>query len=624
MFQVDYTEWKDTLNKYKAEMEKELAEVRAAKQDLIDLHNKMQEMAFSGRYERDEDTLILSAPNIIIGNVDKSGNLLGGPSNIVLRGHDVALEGVGSVVGGSVAGGSVTTRARNVNIVTVDPGIDGVESVAFPDSSFSVQSAAVEISAEVIDPSPSGGLFTQGAMPVMGCVNIAAETNVNITAACAIEDENIDTMASDMKKSAKAYGEQADASIKQVGSYASDLDSTQNNMMLDLLGAADEDADLLALRTGLYEFDERSEHSEITTAAMSQKICDSTHNLSLMAEGNRIAKYIKARSERLKSAKSTYETDPTGSSVNIASERISMATMGADGKVRTAPGNGLFFKSQNTVFSSLDEGLVNLPDSTFKVIANDIIMNASDYTYEAKDDKLMATKIEAKGRIMLNAKEIDLLGNDATFEPDGDNVKTIPTLAKDSLLYVNCNNTQFDMADEEGKAQGVFLANAKDVYITSYDIDKESRVKPTAVTDGGKVSVGAKEVYLGSVIKDMKAETVQIASKNVNLLGEEKVNLQQEKDKSHLLLDDNAELSGGEVKVVGKISLGGETKIDAKFTAGDIEAKNVKASSSVSGPNMKDGIPVPAPAAPAQPGKGAALKELAALEKLRDTSGESK
>lgn len=605
-------------------MEKELAEIRAAKQDLIDLHSKMQEMAFSGRYERDENTLILSAPNIIIGNVDKEGNLLSGPSNIVVRGHNIGLEGVGSVTGQTVAGGSVTTRARYVNVQTVDPGIDGIESVAFPDSCFTVQSAAVAFNAESIDPSANGGVFTLDANPVMGCVNMTAEANINIISSFATEDKTMDTNASEIEKIAKDHGKAADEAIKKVGKNVDELNKNQNNLLLDMLGAASEDADTMALRTGMYEFEERSAKTETITQQMSANISNCAQNLSLMAEEKRIAKCLKDRSKELSDRKAKSDKEDTGSSVNISAERINMATMGANGAVRTSPGNGLFFKSQNVVFNAIDQCMKPITDSAFKVVANNIDLDACEYTYEAKGDQLMVTKSEAKGIITLNAKEVDLLGEDATFEPDGDNVKATPTLTKGSLLYVNCNNTQFDMADEEGKAQGVFLANAKEVYISSYDIDKESRVKPTAVTDGGKVSVGAKEVYLGSVIKDMKAETVQIASKNVNLLGEEKVNLQQEKDKSHLLLDDNAELSGGEVKVVGKISLGGETKIDAKFTAGDIEAKNVKASSSVSGPNMKDGIPVPAPAAPAQPGKGAALKELAALEKLRDTSGESK
>lgn len=624
MYQVDYSEWKETLEKYKAEMEKELAEIRAAKQDLIDLHSKMQEMAFSGRYERDEDTLILSAPNIIIGNVDQSGNLLSGPSNIVVRGHNIGLEGVGTVAGKTVAGGTVTTRARYVNVQTVDPGIDGIESVAFPDSCFTVQSAAVAFNAEAVDPSASGGVFTMDASPVMGCVNVTAETNINIVSACAIEDKTMSTNASEYEKIAKGHGKIADEAIKRLGENVKELDKNQNNMLLDLLGAASEEADTMTLRTGMYEFEERSAKTETITKQMSYNISEGTQYLSLMAEENRIAKYLKSHSKQLSDKKSKYEKEDTGSCINLSSERISMATTGADGKVRTSPGNGLMFKSQNFVFSTIDESLKPIPGASFKVVANNIDLDASDYTYEAKGDKMMVTKAEAKGKIILNAKEIDLLGEDATFEPDGDSTKATPTLTKGSLLYVNCNNTQFDMADEEGKAQGVFLANAKDVYITSYDIDKESRVKPTAVTEGGKVSVGAKEVYVGSVIKDMKAETVQIASKNVNVLGEQKVNLQNEKDKGHLLLDSNAELSGGDVKIIGKINLGGETKIDAKFTAGDIEAKNVKASSSVTGPNMKDGIPIPAPAAPVQPGKGADLKELAALEKIREDSDKSK
>lgn len=623
MFQVDYTEWKDTLDKYKAEMEKELAEVRAAKQDLIDLHNKMQEMVFSGRYERDEDTLILSAPNIIIGNVDKSGNLLSGTSNIVLRGHNVALEGVGNVAGDSVAGGTVTTRARYVNVQTVDPGIDGIESVAFPDSRFAVQSAAVAFSAEDITPSPSGGVFTLDPEPLAGCINLNADSNINIVSACATHDENLDTDATNLESETEDYGKVADEAIAQAGSNIKDLDKTQNNMWLDMLGAASEEADTMALRTGLYEYEDRSNKSERLTSDLTQNISECIHNLSIQAEGKRIAKYLKARSEELSAKQSSYDTESTGSNINISSERVVLSTTGADGKLRTSPGNGLVFNSQNFTFSTMDEGMNPIPDSTFSVVANTIDIDASDYTYKNQGDDVLLNQTEAKGKITLNAKEIDLTGNDATYAPDGDTLKATTTLTKGSILYANFSNTHFDLADEKGKAQGTFLVNGKDVYLSSYDVDNENRVTPTAITEGGKVTMGANEVYLGSVVKDMKSETVQVAGKNVNILGEEKVNLQQEADKSHLLLDDNAELCGTEVKLVGNITLGGETKIDAKFTAGDVELQNLKAASSITGPNIKDGMPVPAAASPAQPGKGAKLKELEGLESMKEKEDSS-
>lgn len=619
MIQLDFTEWKDTLDKYKAEMDKELAAVRAAKQELVDLQRELQEMVLNGRYERDEDTLILSAPNIIIGNVDKNGNLLSGGSNITLRGNNVAIEGVGYSTGSSVSGGMVVTRARNVSIETIDPGIDGMEAVAFPDSSFTVTSAAIGLNAESVDTDPNGAVFTQEAMTAMGCVNIAAETNINISAACAITDDKMKTDATNLESKADTYGQDADKGIKLVEENAKKLEDNKNDdKSVSLIGGDnDEDTDLANLRSGMYEFDDRSKMTEMLVTDIAMGVISSTMNMSARAEALRTAKYLKLRADRLEKEKSNYEKEATGSSVTINSETIAMATVGADNAIRKSPGNGIKFYSQNYIFSTL-ENLKPIENSTFTVVANDIKLDASDYTYEAKDDQMQLSKTEAKGKVTINAKEVDITGNDATYEADGDKLKATPTLTKESLLYTNFSKEFMDLADEEGKAQGTFAVNSKELYLCSYDVDKESRIKPSGVADGGKITMGAKEVYLGDAFKDMKSDMVQVAAKQVNLLGEEKVNLQQASDKSHLLLDDNAELSGGNVKIIGKIALGGETKIEAKFTAGDIEAQNVKAGSSITGPNLKDGIPVPSAGAPAQPGKGADLKELEAPEKIKN------
>lgn len=623
MNQIDYTEWADTLKKYKADIDKGLAEMRAAKQELVDLQRQFQEMIISGRYERDEDTLILSAPHIIIGNVDKQGNLLSGGSIIEVRGNDIMLDGVGRGNTTGVVGGSIKARARNVSVTTVDPGIDGMENVAFPDSSFTVQTAAIGLSAEVVDQSSNGGIFTRQAQDIMGCINLAAETNINLSSAKSIENEKTDDVVKELEADSTTYGKRLDTCISTVGELTDELDKNMNNKLLDMIGAASEEADILALRMGEYKFDDRSEKTEQLVTDIVSSVAASAQNMSYLAESKRAAKYLKERATRLKGEKGNYEKEATGSSINIYSEVVDIATLGADGKIRTSPGNGVNITTQNTKISGLDESLKPIQGSTFEVVANYILADASDYTYEVKDDKLQLTKIEAKGKIQLNAKEVDMCGLDGTFEMEGDKLKPKYTLAKGSHLNTNFSTTLIDMSDEEGKAQGTFMLNAKDIMLNSYDVDKDKRVKPTGVSEGGKVTIGGKEVYVGTVVKDMKAETVQIAGKKVNVMGEEKVNLQQEKDKSHLLLDDNAELSGGDVKVIGKINLGGETKIDAKFTAGDIEAKNVKASSSVTGPNLKDGIPIPAPAAPVQPGKGAELKELEALEKVREDSGDT-
>lgn len=615
--QLDYTEWEKILNEHKAAMDKELAEVRQYKQELVQMKAEMMELGFVGKYERDTNTLILSAPNIVIGNVDKNGNLMEGDGNVVIKGHNISLEGIGQTTGESVTGGEITSRARYINNITVDPGIDGVENVAFGDSRFTVQSASIGMVAETIDPDPSGGVFTLQAPASEGSIDLRAEISINATAACDITDENnrLDNMATQIEETGKGYEEAAEAAIQSVKSNSKALDKNLDNGMLDLLGASSEEADTLALRTGLYEFDERGEETEAKANIMAKAIANSAQNMSVAAESKRVAKYLKARSQRLTNEASTYADEPTGTSINLIAESINMATEGADGAIRKSVGNGVTVTSQNVTFAAQD-GYEPIEDSTFHILANDINMDASTYTYEEKDGDIQLSQTEAKGKIRLNAHDVEMTGNDYALE--GEELK--PVLTQGSLLYTNFSNTHIDMTDDQGKAQGVFLVDAKDVYLSSYDMEPESRVKPTGVAEGGMITMGAQKVVIGNVVKDMKCESVQVSANQLNLMGDEKVNLQQTQDKSHLLLDDNAELSGGNLTMVGKITLGGETKIDAKFTAGDVELQNLKAASSITGPNIKDGIPVPGAAPAAQPAKGADFEELEPIEKIRETN----
>lgn len=612
MMQIDYTQWEKILTEHKAAMDRELAEVRKYKQELVQLKSELMELGFAGRYERDTNTLILSAPTVVIGNVDKNGNLMEGNGKIILRSNDICLEGVGQTNGAAVTGGSVTTRARYINNVTVDPGIDGMENVAFSDSRFTVQSASVGMMAETIDPDPSGGVFTMHAPTSEGSISMHAEGSFNATAAVdyAGDDKRLDKAVERVEEVEKRLEKSVDAAIESVAKNTGILDKNMNNGLLDLLGAASEEADTLALRFGMYKFDERGDKTELQTSLIAKELAAGASSLSGMAEAKRVAKYLKARSERLNGENDKYKDELTGNAINLVSECINLKTEGADGAIRTAPGNGVSIVSQNVKFEATD-GLKPIEESKFSILANDICMDASEYTYEEKDEKMELTKTEAKGIIRMNAHNIDLSGIDRV--KDGDELK--PKITQNSLIWMCADKAHVDLADHEGKSQGVLYVNAKETHISAYDVDPKDRIKPSAITQDGLITLGAQKVIVGDVVKDMKSDMIQLSAKNVNVMGEEKVSLQQAQDKSHLLLDDNAELSGGDVKLVGKINLGGETTIEAKFTAGDIEAKNVKASGSVSGPNLKDGIAIPGAAAPAQPTKGAELTEIESLDK---------
>ena len=102
-------ELKEALNGLADSVQKDLAEIRQQKRAVQRLKEELYETVQGVQYVRDEHCLILSAPKVIIGNVDHNGHLLGegGGSAVVLRANTIGIEGVGS----PEVGGSIVARA---------------------------------------------------------------------------------------------------------------------------------------------------------------------------------------------------------------------------------------------------------------------------------------------------------------------------------------------------------------------------------------------------------------------------------------------------------------------------------------------------------------------------------
>ena len=131
----NFEKWQSELEELQKNVKKDLdeikrckIEVQSMKNNLTDTLGELKELTH-GKFIRDDNRIILSAPEIIIGNVDKDGVLYNMPSHIVVRGNDVNLEASGL---GGLLGGSVTTRASQIRHIAEDPGKDGTEHAVLP------------------------------------------------------------------------------------------------------------------------------------------------------------------------------------------------------------------------------------------------------------------------------------------------------------------------------------------------------------------------------------------------------------------------------------------------------------------------------------------------------------
>ena len=105
-----FDDWKQILNDFQSSVEKDLAEIHKPVQQMkTEIFDRLD----NGKYICDEHRIVLSAPEIIIGHVDKSGDLKGG-SKVIIRGTEVNVEGVGEA-------GTIINRAPVIQQTAVDP-----------------------------------------------------------------------------------------------------------------------------------------------------------------------------------------------------------------------------------------------------------------------------------------------------------------------------------------------------------------------------------------------------------------------------------------------------------------------------------------------------------------------
>ena len=147
---TEFADWKSILQDFKDSVEKDLDEIRKQKVEIQSIKHEIFNRMALGKYIHDDHRIVLSAPEIIIGNVDSTGMLWSeNGSTITIRGNGVNLEGSGEA-------GYVKSRATNISQIAVDPGMDGLEDVVHPGSSVVSQARNIVIQSNDCD-----GCFSQ-------------------------------------------------------------------------------------------------------------------------------------------------------------------------------------------------------------------------------------------------------------------------------------------------------------------------------------------------------------------------------------------------------------------------------------------------------------------------------
>lgn len=605
-----------------------------------------------GRVIRDDKRIVLSAPEIIIGDVNLGGILNPGcESKVVIRGTDVRLQGAGDV-------GRIGVQAPIIEQVAENPGIDGNEHVVGEVSKIVSQAANVTIQSDKVQ---NGGAFpTVSDMNEAG-IRLKSDRQVDIQAAASRENrlQQIDKRLKALKVSKKAIDDDLKKARDEFKKQRKEIDDLLEKK--SKLAKNEED-----VRTDYHDMDELNVRIEELSMSITEAIFKYSDLLSMSGENARLTKYFNTQKDQLsKVTADDFKKKSTRTAINMISETVNLSSMDADGNVRTNPEagfnvltNAMSVRGDHDDKGSLLESnrlLVNMRrvDITTAGSADkeaddkdvltkaqyqnegDVVIRSKNITlesvdYEVAEKKYKEKGLTADGKILLrsktieastvNAKDVDVDDKGkltkATYTSEGDviiNSKTVSVsavdsqldgdktketaLTKDSRFAVRIEKSQFSATDTEGKATGSMSINAKAVDVKAMDVEKEKRTD-SQLAQGGTIKTVAEKMYVGAYSKDLKSKKIQAQSEEIGLFADKTLEAQQGEAKAVVqLADGNTAVSGSETNIYGKTTVNAQTEIKADLKVPKATIDNLDVKTSLTTPNISDGVAVGAPGA---------------------------
>ena len=628
-----FDDWKDLLDEFQKCVDKDLAEIQKQKAEVQQMKEGLFNSLGDGLLYRDGNRIVISAPEIVIGNVDRSGTLQGGGiGKVVIRGSEVDIEGVGST-------GSIVNRAPTIRQVAVDPGIDGQENVVCDTSRIVSQACDI-----VLHSSDATDVFSlDPGLAGRGGVTIHADTNLTIEAAVSADKRKEDIenkvsalsdKSSDLKTQMKAQKKTVDNLFDQLASLLDDED--ENNQ-----------SDDFKLRTNVEDVMETHEQIEAIQPAIYNAVKTYLSLVSELAEVNRQKTALEAEKDAITTG-DDFKNNTTGAKLTLNAESISIANIDGEGNLHTNDEAGIIVRTPKMGISMTDDEGKLVEGSSFGVGAENISLitrNVSDdgnefptvgevyidsknITLEAVDYKLddnsltIEKELTADGSIQMRAKTVEVSTSnpkDLAYDTDGnltsgeytaegdvifktknltvdcldyevsDGELKMKAQTADSTVSVRAEKTSFLSADAEGKATGSFTANAKAVTIKSMDVDKDS-LADSALAAGSTMVLLSEKMYAGAKSKDVKSKKVQVVSEEIGVFADNTFEVQQGEAKAVVQLDGGkASLGGDKTEIYGDTTIEAKTEIKDELKAPKATIDHVEAKSSFKSPNIKDG-----------------------------------
>ena len=624
-----FKDWEKKMSAFESSVEKDLVEIRKCKADMQEMRRQMHEEINGSYYVRDLNRIILSAPEIILGNVDQDGVLYNGAvSKIVLRGTQVDLQASGD-------GSRVETRAASIRQIAENPGTDGHEHVVGAVSEVISQARSIVIQSDDAD-----GAFPVPATPI-GCgVRIHADNQLEISASLAAEskEKQLDNRIKSLESRKSQLKDQASVckdSFKSLVKELEELMEEKEKLVKDdhAIRGKYNDVEMINLRV------------EDASEALAEETRGYSAVLAMLSETNRLLKCLKDMKSKIKKG-DDYLQKSTGSSVAILGERIGIASVDGDGHLRDNPGSGISIKANDVSIASVEadgkrkeKGQVSIKamnvevatagtadaayddkgelttatyaaEGDFKLRSKNITIEGVDY--EIAESKPKEKQLTADSRIKLRAKTIEVsTESSANIEADEQGNTTKADYTAEGDLLVRSKTVTVESTDADGKATGSVSINAKAIAMKSMDTDKESHAD-SALAAGSTMVFVSEKMSVGAVSKDVKSKKLQTISEEMGLFADKTLEAQQGEGKAVVQLSDgNAAFSGSKTQLFGETTVNANTEIKGEIKAPKASIDAVEAKSALKSPNIQDGM------AAGAPGGGGSLSVKLQVEEVK-------
>ncbi|MCR4582094.1 MAG: hypothetical protein K5764_00860 [Prevotella sp.] len=631
-----FSDWKAALQKLQDSVSKDLAEIRKQKAEIQKIKEEVFNELEAGRYIRDDNRLVISAPEIIIGNVDKCGNLLSqGGSTVILRGTNVGIEASG-------VDGIIKTRASNIEQCAIDPGPDGIEEVVHPQSVISSQAKHI-----VLQSNESEGFFSQRPTTVGTTgIHLHADDRIVVDACQSVENRKkaIEDQLKDLNAQKGTLTQESSSRMSEANDIMGEMEK--------LLGKQDKyRLEVDVVRTSVVDLDELQEQFRVLAPAVHNAVKACIDKFSDLAEVNRRITALEAEKKNVESKSSNFLTQTTNASLQLLAEHTDILSVDGDGNIRTNEGSVINMQARDFNLTTQQQDGQLIEGSSVKVNTENV--HVSTVNTKRSDDKnatmttggtcrLQSKKISidavdikksndkmeetglvkdsaltitmetvnilnvdkeknAAGAINLKAKDLKVL----SVDKDGNATGTLGMKVKDMTIVstdkdenatgtfsVKAETITGEATDKSGAATGQVNFNAKNVYVKAMDTDGKGADKSLA--GGGSVTVVGEKMYVGRSTKANTSKELLIASDKTAVCGTSTTEVQQGSGKAVVQLDGgNLSMSGSKTQLYGATTVNGKADFKGDVSAPKVSAKNLEASSSFKSPNISDGMAMP-------------------------------